>query len=88
MKNVVINCRLRCGYSRAVTLHRLSYMLQQRIIHVNQGLDASHLCHNSLCVKESHISMEPHSVTNNRQYCIAQNISFGHGEYLLELKFF
>ena len=65
-------------------------MLQHRITRVDPGLDASHLCHNTLCVKESHISMEPHSVNNNRQYCIAQNICFGHGEYrqcLLELKF-
>ena len=64
-------------------------MLQHRITRVDSGLDASHLCHNSLCVKESHISMEPHSVNNNRQYYIAKNICFGHGEYpqcLLELK--
>ena len=77
VKYGVINCQLRCGYSRAVTVYRLSYMIQQRIIGVNPGLDASYLCHNSLCVKESHISMEPHSVNNNRQYCIAQNICTG-----------
>lgn len=91
VKYGVINCRLRCGYSRTVTVHRLSYMLQYRITRFDPGLDASYLCHNSLCVKESHIYiyMEPHSVNNNRQYCIAKNICFGHGEYpqcLLELK--
>ena len=87
---LLINCRFRCGYSRAVTVHKLSYKLQHRIIHVNPRLDASHLCHNSLCVKVSHISMEPHSLNNNKQYCMAQNICFGHGEYpqcLLELKY-
>ena len=90
VKYGVINCRFRCGYNRAVTVHRLSYMLQHRITHVDSGLDASHLCHNSLCVKVSHISMEPHSVNNNRQYCMAQNFCFGHGQYsqcMLELKY-
>ena len=90
VKYGVINCRFRCGYSRAVTVHRLSYMLQHRITHVDSRLDASHLCHNSLCVKVSHISMEPHSVNNNRQYCMAQNFCFGHGQYpqcMLELKY-
>ena len=74
--NTVINCRFRCGYSRAVTVHRLSYMLQHRFTHGDPGLDSSHLCHNSLGVKVSHIS-----INNNRQYCMAQNICFGHGEY-------
>ena len=86
----VINCRFRYSYIRAVTVHRLSYMLQHRITHVDPSLNASHLCHNSLFVKVSHISMEPHSVNNNRQYRMAQNICFGHGEYsqcMLELKY-
>ena len=43
----VINCRFRCGYSRVVTVYRLSYMLQHRITRVDSDLDAIHLCHNS-----------------------------------------
>ena len=49
-------------------------MLQYRITHVDPGLNVSHLCHNSLCVKVSHVSMELHSVNKIRQYYMAQNI--------------
>ena len=37
VKYGVINCRLRCGYSHAVTVYRLSYMLQYRITRINQN---------------------------------------------------
>ena len=67
----VINCRFECGY-RTVTVHRLSYILEHKMTRVEPGLDASHLCHNSLCLTASHISMEPHSINNNRQNCVSQ----------------
>ena len=69
----VINCRFECGY-RTVTVHRLSYMFEHKITRVEPGLDANYLCHNSLCLTASHISMEPHSINNNRQYCVSQNV--------------
>ena len=86
----VINCRFECGY-RTVTVHRLSYMLEHKMTRVEPGLDASHLCHNSLCLTASHISMEPHSINNNRQYCVSQNVCFGHAPYpkcMLQFKVF
>ena len=46
-------------------------------------------CHNCLCVNSSHISLEPHPINNNRQYCKSSNQCYGHGEYsdcLLQLK--
>ena len=76
----VINCRFECGY-RTVTVHRLSYMLEHKMTRVEPGSDASHLCHNSLCLTASHISMEPHSINNNRQYRVSQNVCFGHAPY-------
>ena len=86
----VINCRFECG-CRTVTVHRLSYMLEHKMTRVEPGLDASHLCHNSLCLTASHISMEPHSINNNKQYCVSQNVCFGHAPYpkcMLQFKVF
>ena len=79
----VINCQFECGY-RKVTVHRLSLLLEP-------GLDASHLCHNSLCLTANHISVEPHSINNNRQYCVRQNVCFGHAPFpkcILQFKVF
>ena len=64
-------------------------MLPHRITLVDPCLNANHLCHHSLCIKENHISIEPHSENDNMQFYIIQNIWFGHGEYtqwLLGLK--
>ena len=66
-------------------------MLEHKMTRVEPGLDASHLCHNSLCLTASHISMEPHSINNNRQYCVSQNVCFGHAPYpkcMLQFKVF
>ena len=63
-------------------------MLSHRITLVDPGLDANHLWHHSLCVKEN-LCMEPHSENDNMQFYIIQNIWFGHGEcpqWLLRLK--
>ena len=35
VKYRAINGQLRCGYSRAVTVYRLSYMVQHRITRIN-----------------------------------------------------
>ena len=86
----VINCRFECGY-RTVTVHRLIYMLEHKMTRVEPGLDVSRLCLNSLCLTASHISMEPHSINNNRQYCVSQNVCFGHAPYpkcMLQFKVF
>ena len=82
--------RFECGY-RTVTVHRLSYMLEHKMTRVEPGLDASHLCHNTLCLTASHISMEPHSINNNRQYCVSQNVCFGYAPFpkcMLQFKVF
>ena len=39
------------------------------------------LCHHSLCIKENHISIQPHSENDNMQFYIIQNIWFGHEEH-------
>ena len=81
-----------CGQgAKTVTVHRLIYMLEHKMTRVEPGLDASRLCLNSLCLTASHISMEPHSINNNRQYCVSQNVCFGHAPYpkcMLQFKVF
>ena len=64
----------------------VSYMLEHKMTRVEPGLDASHLC-----LTASHISMEPHSIHNNRQYCVSQNVCFGQAPFpkcMLQFKVF
>lgn len=53
-------------------------MLPHRITLVDPGLDANHLCH-SLCIKENHISIEPHSENDNMQFYIIENMVWSRG---------
>lgn len=43
--------------------------------------DVSHLCHNSLCINEEHLSVEPHFVNNNRRACTEKNKCISHDPY-------
>jgi hypothetical protein len=65
----VINVKLP-GKSRhqTVTVHRLMYMIEHRTFELNPHFDVSHLCHNSLCINASHLSLQPHYINNNRQH--------------------
>jgi hypothetical protein len=70
-------------------VHRLALMVQLRSLNIPKELDASHLCHNSLCVNVNHLSLEPHSVNNNRQCCKGCGHCIGHGDFpdcMLKLK--
>ena len=80
MKYGVVKVNFRCG-KRNLTAHRLSYMLYQRQTFMRANLDASHLCHNSLCVNAEHISLEPHSVNIQRNSCKKTGNCSGHGIY-------
>ena len=59
--------------------HRVSYMLEHRLLHsqvprldVNgfDLLDVSHICHNKLCIKPSHLVLESHLTNVSRHYCV------------------
>ena len=71
--------------------HRLSKLLSLGICDMPADIDASHICHNSLCINPQHISFEPHGFNNQRQICMAANKCFGHPdplpECLVHLKF-
>lgn len=61
--------------------HRFSYMVYNNYLELNKIFDASHLCHNSLCVNAAHINLEPHHINNNRIYCKHRNSCQGHANY-------
>lgn len=89
VKYGAVSCKFRCGNRRTITAHRLSYMLHHRRTFIRANLDASHLCHNSLCVTATHVSLEPHGVNNERISCVKSGECRGHGIYpacMLDLK--
>ena len=62
-------------------VHRLALMVKLRSLTIPKELDASHLCHNSLCVNADHLNLEPHSINNNRQCCRGYGSCIGHGDF-------
>ena len=77
------------GKRTKIHLHRLSYLISQRIFHMPMEENISHLCHNSMCVN-LHLSKEPILINNLRKTCVANNHCFGHypsPNCLLHLKF-
>ena len=58
------------GVWRCVAVHRLALMKTPTNFSLNDVLnaqgDASHLCHNALCINAAHISLEPHWVNIKR----------------------
>lgn len=69
------------GVWRTVSAHRFIIILDNKNFDLPADLDASHLCHNSLCVEREHLVLEPHSINNNRIHCKNSQICTGHGEY-------
>ena len=97
VKYGVVKVRFRCGNRRTVKAHRLSYMLYRRQTFMTAHLDASHLCHNSLCVNAEHVRLEPHSVNVQREIHVRklaivagmvfiQHASYTYGYVRLQLK--
>ena len=75
-----INTKITVGGGwRTLHVHRLSYLIKHNILEPHGGLEASHLCHNSLCINPDHISLEPHFVNNNRRFCKNFQKCTGHG---------
>ena len=70
-----------------VAVHRLAIALMKTPTNfslndvLNAQGDASHLCHNSLCINASHISLEPHCVNIKRRQCTRKGICQGRGTW-------
>lgn len=63
--------------------HRVMYMCVMCVPAIPRGMDVSHLCHNTLCLRFDHLSLEPHSVNMERQRClhVTPILCLGHKEY-------
>ena len=83
VKNInygVICCKFGSVW-KTMYVHRLKFMLENRIPDLDPDDDVSHLCHNSLCMRIDHLSSEPHAVNNNRMACKNRARCSGHGPY-------
>ena len=73
------------GVWKCVSVHRLALLKEPTNLSLHDVLntrgDASHLCHNALCINAVHISLEPRYVNNNRQQCIRKGFCHGHADY-------
>ncbi len=62
------------GGSEKVLAHRLAWVFARTgrdfTLLTDPGVEASHLCGNSLCCNGEHIAMEPRSVNQSRSYCL------------------
>ena len=57
------------GRQRETSAHRMAKMLELRELNVG-GKDASHLCHNKLCIFSPHIKLETSQLNNARRRCV------------------
>ena len=64
------------GVTQSVGAHRAAYMAFNESFNLDH--DVSHLCHNTLCVKPSHLSHEERSVNAERSACVPQGFCVGH----------
>ena len=58
--------------SKVMYVHRIVYMCHNydmRILDKNLGLEVSHLCHNSLCARPTHLVLETHEQNSERLSC-------------------
>ena len=70
------------GSSRfTVNAHVLSYFLHKETLPDSRKDCISHLCHNSKCVRPSHLSLEPMKINLKRSVCKKARQCFGHDDY-------
>ena len=68
------------GESRVLGVHRVRMMCSLRTTQFPAGYEASHLCHNKLCLSVHHLSLEPNWVNMQRGRCSQHGCS-GHPGY-------
>ena len=70
------------GRRACSNIHRLALMLSGGTFkELPSDLDASHLCHNKICVRLSHLSLEPRQVNLSRKRCVKAGQCKGHLSY-------
>ena len=71
------------GTSAGIHAHRLMFICTAKLFlpRVSGIIDVSHRCHNSLCIRFDHLSLEPPGVNSNRKICKRCQKCHGHGQY-------
>ena len=69
------------GRRLALPAHRVNYFIFRGFLRLHRSFHVSHRCHNKLCVKTSHLSLEPQRVNNSRRLCLLDGICHGHRGY-------
>lgn len=69
------------GRRLALPAHRLSLFIDRQYLCIHRSYHVSHRCHNRLCFKPEHLSLEPQSVNNSRRVCCSDGICHGHRGY-------
>ena len=62
---------------RETSAHRMAKMLELKVLD-ERDCDASHLCHNKLCVRADHINFEDTIINNSRKACVARGVCNRH----------
>ncbi len=58
---------------KTLYVHRIAYLVKERLVALPEGTEISHLCHNRRCVEPSHLRAEEHITNVERQHCKKQN---------------
>ena len=66
------------GHSTSSNIQRIAVMVRQGTLDLDPRLDASHLCHNPLCINVDHIHLEPRKVNCQRRRCVSEGQCLGH----------
>lgn len=77
------------GQKKVVRVARLAYMCKigrlelPRQMALGDGgrpvtVEVSHLCHQRLCIKPEHLTLEAKSVNLERKHCVSQRVCMGH----------
>lgn len=66
------------GKQIKLTVHRFKFYIHNINIFTSD-MHVSHLCHNKLCIRLNHLSLEPQSVNNSRKTCALEGQCEGHG---------
>ncbi len=76
----IIRKKLSCCKERvSLRCHRLTYILFHRPgWEEMENLDVSHLCHEKTCINIDHLSLERHTINNNRLRCKKKDDCIGH----------
>ena len=73
---------------RETSVHRMAKMVERKLLNVGD-FDASHLCHNKLCIRPDHVHLERTEYNNARKACVNKGHCNHHGsnpDCLLQLR--